>query len=135
MARGRKQAGPKGLSPPGPAGVGNRRQQSGRKDFGGYKAQDVGEFAAHASEVRDITAGRDFVEAPAVNPEKRPAPFDRQQLEVVRAWVKSRPLEPNNPASARIAYPRMWTTKRGRYTKFKLPGAGIYGIVRSRPTF
>ena len=135
MARDRKQAGPKGLTPPGRTGVGAGGRRQTRKDFGGYKAQDVGEFAAHASEVKDITAGRDFVEPAGSGHEKRPAAFDRQQLEVVRAWVKSRPLEPTAPAPARIPYPRMWTTKRGRYSKFKLPGAGVYGIVRSRPTF
>src|SRR5688572_19476626 len=125
-----KRSGPKGLAPPsGRGGVGKGGDK--KKDFGGYKTQDVGEFANHAGEIKDLVAGKDFVEGQHTKRETRPAPFDRRELEVVRSWVQSRPLEPNKPASALISYPRMWTTNRGRYTKFRLPGAGVYGLVRS----
>ncbi|MCK5689570.1 hypothetical protein KAI87_09895, partial [Myxococcota bacterium] len=54
---------------------------------------------------------------------------------VVRAWAEKRTLDATPQASAMVSFPRMWTTKRGRYAKFKAPGAGVYGLVRARPTF
>lgn len=119
-----------GPLPPVPQGRGGRQTS-----FGGYKKQDASEFADHADEVRSLAGGRDFVERPSAEHEKRPAPFDRQELQVVRSWTKRRPLEPTAPASAMVDYPRMWSTKRGRYSKFKIPGAGAYGLLRSRPTW
>ncbi|MEZ4270584.1 MAG: hypothetical protein R3C68_03860 [Myxococcota bacterium] len=123
----------RGPNPPRPSPP--RGNKKGAKNFGGYKTQDVEEFAKHAQEVKSLASGRDIVERKNPPREKRPPAFDRQQLQVVRSWVKSRPLEPLSPAAAMIAYPRMWTTKRGRYCKFKSPSAGAYGIIRSRPTF
>ena len=67
--------------------------------------------------------------------ERRPAPFDREELQVVRSWVHSRPLEASSPAAALVPYPRMWSTKRGRYSKFQVPGMGAFGLIRARPTF
>ena len=97
--------------------------------------EEVKETQAHANEVRSLHSGRDIVERPAQETEKRPAAFDRQELQVVRSWLKRRPLEPNRPASAMVAYPRLWTTNRGRYCRFKAPGGGNYALLRARPTF
>lgn len=114
-----------------------KKKSKKKKDFGGYSAQDVEEFAAHAAQIKKLASGEDIVETAAKvdATEKRPAAFDRDQLQVVRSWTRSRPLEPTHPASALIEYPRMWTTNRGRYAKFSLPGSGSYGILRARPTF
>jgi hypothetical protein len=109
--------------------------RGGGKSFGGYKRQDVAEFTEHADEVKEVQRGRDIVEAKNPERESRPAPFDRKELQVVRSWARGRPLEPTSPAATMIPYPRMWSSKRGRYSKFKLPGAGSYGLVRARPTF
>ncbi len=101
----------------------------------GYKAQEIEEFSDHAKKVKHLHEGNDVVEKRPPNQETRPAPFDRKELQVVRSWVKRRPLEPTHPASAMVEYPRMWTSKRGRYSKFSLPGTGAYGLLRARPTF
>ena len=99
-------------------------------------AQDVvAETQEHANEIRALVRGTDFVDSPNPDREKRPAPFDRKELQVVRSWAKRRPLEPTGPAPALIPYPRMWTTNRGRYCKFKAPGAAAYALIRARPTF
>lgn len=115
-----------GLKPP--PGKGRKGKQ------GRGKKQDLDETAAHAKEVRERTAGRDKVEERDTNPERRPAPFDRQELFVVRSWFKNRPLEPMPAAAALVPYPRMWTTKRGRYCQFRA-GRGVFALVRARPTF
>ena len=82
-----------------------------------------------------VAKGQDIVEGLTPDREKRAAPFDRKGLQEVRSWTRSRPLEPTSPAAALVEYPRMWTTKRGRYSKFRIPGAGTYGLLRARPTF
>ncbi len=82
-----------------------------------------------------MTRGKDIVDAHNATRERRPAPFDRRDLMVVRSWLSRRPLETMPAAAAMVPYPRMWTTKRGRYCRFRAPGAGVYGIVRARPTF
>jgi len=128
MAKGKKGA--KGPMPPPP-----KKGKSKKKTFGGYRVQDAGEFAEHADEVKGVTGGRDIVDVDTDDREKRPAAFDRKELQVVRSWARSRPLEPTSPAAAMVPYPRTWTTKRGRYSKFRLPGAGVYGLLRARPTF
>lgn len=101
----------------------------------GYRAQEISDFAADAERVKELHEGNDVVEVRPPDQEKRPAAFDRKELQVVRSWVKGRPLEPTNPAAAMIAYPRMWSSKRGRYAKVSLPGTGSYGILRARPSF
>ncbi len=88
----------------------------------------------HAEEVRSVSKGRDIVEAPATR-DGKPAAFDRKELMVARSWFERRPLETGTPATPMIAFPRMWTSKRGRYCKFMAPGAGVYGLLRARPTF
>jgi hypothetical protein len=108
---------------------GKGKGKSGKKD------ERHPETEAHAKEVREVTRGRDIVEKKATTHEKRPPAFDRKELMVVRKWLKDRPLEPNPSATAMIPFPRQWTTKRGRYCKFQAPGAGVYGLLRARPTF
>lgn len=123
---------------PHPPPPNRRKGASSRKpaqSFQGYTKQDLSDFRDHANEIRALSTGTDFVERRDHNPEKRPAPFDRKELQVVRSWVKSRPLEVNSPAAAMVPYPRMWTTKRGRYSKFRVSTAGAYGLIRCRPTF
>jgi hypothetical protein len=105
-----------------------------KKDFGGYKQQNLKDYDAHAQELKKLARGKDFVERAEGPMEKRPAPFDRAELEVVRQWLRSRPLEPTPAAAAKVPYPRMWTTKRGRYAQFKLAECN-FGLVRARPTF
>lgn len=130
----KEQHPPQGLQPPAPA-AGTSRGAPSPRSFGGYKKQDAGEFTEHAEEIKQLAKGHDIVEGPTHDREKRPAAFDRKGLQVVRSWSRSRPLEPTSPAAALVEYPRMWTTKRGRYAKFRIPGAGTYGILRARPTF
>ncbi|MBI3178554.1 MAG: hypothetical protein HYZ27_02775 [Deltaproteobacteria bacterium] len=101
---------------------------------------DPAETRRHAEEIRGQAKGRDTVESraraqDAAEREGKPAAFDGEDLLVVRSWLKRRPLETAPAAAALIQYPRMWTTKRGRYCKFKAPGAGVYGLLRARPTF
>lgn len=123
---------PPGLpAPPAPKGKGAHS----KRDFGGYKSQDVDEYAGHAAEIRALASGRDIVEMGARDAEKRPAAFDRKELGVIRSWVNRRPLEPTQPAAALVDFPRLWSTKRGRYCRFKAPGAGTYAILRARPSY
>ncbi|OGQ77765.1 MAG: hypothetical protein A2289_18955 [Deltaproteobacteria bacterium RIFOXYA12_FULL_58_15] len=127
----------KGPLPPSPRTNRDGRQGGGASGGGGggtKKGKDKNETAAHAREIREIARGRDIVEKMAAM-EKRPAAFDRKELMVVRSWMDKRPLEPKTAATAMIDFPRMWSTKRGRYCKFRAPGAGVYGLLRARPTF
>jgi hypothetical protein len=89
--------------------------------------------AEHAREVRAVARGKDIVEPLTRSRDASKAPFP--DLLVVRSWMKKRPIEATQPAAALVRFPRMWTTKRGRYCRFQAPGAGIYGLVRARPTF
>jgi hypothetical protein len=99
------------------------------------KGDHAAEVEEHAREVREVAKGKDIVEKTAVR-EKRPAAFDRKELMVVRSWLRRRPLEPTPNATALVQYPRLWNSKRGRYCKFKAPGAGgVYGLLRARPTY
>ncbi len=99
------------------------------------------EIRRHAEEIRAQNAGKDTLEkgagavAAPTGREAKPPGFDHRELLVVRAWLKRRPLETAPAAAALIQYPRLWATKRGRYCKFKAPGAGVYGLLRARPTF
>jgi hypothetical protein len=95
---------------------------------------DKADTSKHAEEVVSVAKGKDIVEQPAPR-EERPPGFDRKEMMVVRSWMERRPLEPASPATAMIEYPRMWTTKRGRYCKFKAPGGGVYALLRARPSF
>ena len=128
MARKKKAPSPK---PPSPKlrrdakkGVPGRTRGKKKKEkfFGGYKMQNLEEFEKHTEEVKTLARGKDIVEGLTSKAEQRPPAFDRQELQVVRSWLQRRPLEPTHPAAAMIAYPRMWTTKRGRYCKFRAPG-------------
>lgn len=103
--------------------------------FPGYRAQKADEFERHAAEVKAQQRGRSSVDSATEDREHRPAPFDRKELMAVRSWILTRPLEPTSPAAALVRYPRLWTTKRGRYARFRVPGAGIYALLRARPTF
>ncbi len=101
------------------------------------KGKNKSDTEAHAKEVREVIRGKDVLERP-VPPElreRKPAAFNRIDMIVVRGWLRNRPLEPPISATAMVAFPRMWTTKRGRYCKFNAPGAGAYGLVRARPSF
>ena len=92
----------------------------------------------HAREVRAVLMGQDIVEGLAGGAEgleTRPPAFEQRRMMMVRAWFGRRPLEPPMATAALVAFPRMWTTKRGRYCRFRAPGAGVYGILRARPTF
>ena len=111
-----------GLKPPSPP--------SGAKGKAGKHAETAG----HAKEIKEVAGGRSIVE-PKADSEKRPAAFESPDLLVVRSWLQRRPLEPKPTAPALVQYPRLWNTKRGRYCKFKAPGAGTYAILRARPTF
>jgi len=84
--------------------------------------------------VKAVSQGKSIVE-PKRDPEGHAAAFASQDLLVVRAWLERRPIEAAGPAPALVQYPRLWTTKRGRYCRFKAPGAGTYAILRARPTF
>ncbi len=114
---------PSGLQPPKPHG--------GQKPGGVRGKVDT---SKHAEEVRSVRRGRDIVEQSATRAGKPPA-FDRKELLVARSWFERRPLETGTLAAPLIRYPRMWATKRGRYCKFKAPGAGVYGLLRARSTF
>ncbi|MEO1482881.1 MAG: hypothetical protein AAFU77_12305 [Myxococcota bacterium] len=108
------------------------------QDGHGSQRQNREDFEAHAAEVKEVMRGKDVVESAvgAGTPvERAPAAFDGAKMNVVRSWLDSRPLEPKVSATTRIPYPRNWNTRRGRYCKFKAPGAGVYGILRARPTF
>ncbi|MEL6340947.1 MAG: hypothetical protein AAFP04_03655 [Myxococcota bacterium] len=89
----------------------------------------------HAREVRALMSGADHVENDSGSREQTPAAFRRTKRCAVRSWQENRPLEPSHTATAKVPYPRMWNTRRGRYCKFKAPGAGVYGILRARPSF
>ena len=117
--------GPRAGMRPGP-GMGGRGKPPNAK---------VAETAAHAKEVREVARGRDIVERPETQKEQTPAGFGNADMLVVRSWMQRRPLEAAAPAAALVHYPRLWTTKRGRYCRFQAPGAGNYGLVRARPTF
>jgi hypothetical protein len=133
MANRKGQSG-QGPMPPAP----NSSTSSGsslRESFGAYKKQEKSDFVDHASEVQDIIRGRDIVENRESSTEKKDAAFEHDELQVVRSWVKKRPLEAYKAPSALVAYPRLWNTRRGRYTRFALPGAGAYGLLRARPSF
>ncbi|MBN1962176.1 MAG: hypothetical protein JW841_14645 [Deltaproteobacteria bacterium] len=95
----------------------------------------VEETKEHADEVREVLSGRNIVELNKATRERQLAVFHSPDMLVVRSWMSRRPIESPQPASAMVAFPRMWTTNRGRYCSFKAPGAGRYGLVRSRPTF
>jgi hypothetical protein len=127
----------KGPMPPPPAGRDGRRGGGSQADGRGKKKKQPSKHPqteAHAQEVREVARGRDIVDGPKAQ-EKRPPAFDRKELLVVRSWLDRRPLEPTPQATALVQYPRLWATKRGRYCRFKAPGAGVYGLLRARPTF
>jgi hypothetical protein len=97
--------------------------------------QKVADTQAHAQEVRDVLAGRNIVEHDPATRERQLAAFHAPEMLVVRSWMSRRPLEGPVAAAALVAFPRLWTTERGRYCRFVAPGAGRYGLVRARPTF
>jgi len=87
----------------------------------------------HAQQVKELNQGKDFVESKP-RPEQAQKGFTPDVL-MVRSWLEKRPMEPANKTAAMIPYPRQWATKRGRYCKFRAPGAGTYALIRARPTF
>lgn len=120
-----------------PGGKPPPRGQGGGKNGPKSKGKNKSDTEAHAKEVREVIKGKDTLERP-IPPElreRKPAAFNRIDMIVVRGWLRNRPLEPPISATAMVAFPRMWTTKRGRYCKFNAPGAGAYGLVRARPSF
>jgi len=116
-----------GPTPPPPGGE-QRRGRSGLAQ---------GATQAHAREVVDVTAGRDAVVPSPRSRDERLGAFAGPAMLVVRAWLERRPVDaPPAPTPAMlVAFPRLWTTRRGRYCRFVAPGAGVYGLVRARPTF
>ncbi len=118
---GKRPRGVPGLAPPklGPKG----------------KKKDRSETEKHAKEVREVIRGKDIVERPAAAHERLPPTFDTQDLMAVRSWMKQRPFESNVSAAALVHFPRQWSTRRGRYCRFQAPGAGVYGVLRARPSF
>lgn len=130
-----KERNDKGLLTPATSKGSQRRVQDLGKKKKKAKHADT---EAHAREVREVIRGRDIVERTLTEAgvrERRPAAFERIDMIVVRNWLRQRPLEPLISATALVAFPRMWTTRRGRYCKFNAPGAGAYGLVRARPSF
>ncbi len=115
------------------------RPGPGGKKKDDKKKKATADTEAHAKLVREVIRGKDIVDKPHTSHEpsreRRPAAFHRIDMIVVRTWLRHRPLEPPLSATALVAFPRMWTTKRGRYCKFNAPGAGAYGLVRARPSF
>lgn len=98
----------------------------------------------HAHEVRNLLQGQDIVERnskesgstdAATGPTPNDASPEKQAMMSVKNWMKERPIDMPLPAAPMIQFPRMWTSRRGRYCKFKAPGAGTYGLVRARPSF
>jgi hypothetical protein len=90
---------------------------------------------AHAREVVEVTAGRDALEAAPASREQRLAAFQGPAMLVVRSWLERRPVDAPQAPATLVAFPRQWATMRGRYCRFVAPGAGVYGLVRARPTF
>ncbi|MDP7039714.1 MAG: hypothetical protein QGI45_11190 [Myxococcota bacterium] len=95
--------------------------------------QSHDELQEHAQQVRKLNQGQDFIEAPTDKDVDKKG-FEPDLL-LVRSWLEKRPLEPVNKAAAMVPFPRQWATKRGRYCKFRAPGAGTYALIRARPTF
>lgn len=97
----------------------------------------------HADEVRGVQGGQDIVEKDTLRRSRRRAPaspppqgvFSTQQFVEVKEWLRARPANVVAPTAPVIAFPRMWSTRRGRYCKFKSPGASGYGLMRARATF
>ena len=134
MADGKRQGGDTRPTPPPPAnagGIGARSAGASKEDRNKHKE----ETAEHAAEVRAVAGGKDIVENLRKDTERPSAGFEAEKLQVVRSWINRRPLEPTPAAAAMIEYPRMWTSKRGRYCRFRAPGAGMYALLRARPTF
>lgn len=125
------------LARPKETAAGKKKVQARGGRGGGQKQGGKEDTEEHAKEVKAVMGGQDIVESAAsgTEVEKRPAAFESDQMKVVRSWLDSRPLEPKTAATAMVPYPRNWNSKRGRYCKFKAPGAGVYGILRARPTF
>ncbi|MEM6732364.1 MAG: hypothetical protein AAF658_12465 [Myxococcota bacterium] len=126
------------LVPPRDGKAGRKKiQERGARHGGRQGGGSPEETEAHAKEVKALMRGQDIVEGAtqADLVEQTPAAFDGSKMKVVRSWMNSRPLEPVKQATTMVPYPRSWNTKRGRYCKFKAPGAGVYGILRARPTF
>ncbi|MBI5508952.1 MAG: hypothetical protein HY903_09380 [Deltaproteobacteria bacterium] len=92
------------------------------------------ETERHAAEVKATARGLSTL-IKSGDAEKRPPAFDSQDLLVVRSWCERRPIEPQSAASALVRFPRLWSTKRGRYCRFRAPGAGAIALLRARPTF
>lgn len=124
---GARHDGPGGPRPPPPAPAGRKARGAGGREHTG-----PGE---HAREGREPRRGGGGVERHPITREQRLAVFHTPEMLVVRSWLARRPLEPAVPAAALIAFPRDWTTRRGRYCRFAAPGAGVYGLLRARPTF
>ncbi len=113
---------------------GARLGGKGQRGTGKQKSKHP-ETEQHAREVREVARGRDIVERKGEAAESRPAVFRGSDMLFVRSWLQRRPLEAPSTAAALVHYPRMWTTRRGRYCRFVAPGAGSYGLLRARPSF
>jgi hypothetical protein len=120
------------------SGLAQPKRLPGRPKLGKGKGKNDPkhpETEKHAKEVREVARGRDIVDRSLLAREVRPPLFKNQDMLLVRSWMMRRPLEPTSPAAALVHFPRMWSTKRGRYCRFQAPGAGVYGLLRARPTF
>jgi hypothetical protein len=83
-----------------------------------------------------VSEGFDAVECSPENGEKVGKAFNGGALIAAKSWLKGRPGEPVANAAAVIKFPRMWSTQRGRYSRFKVPGGkGVYGLLRARPSY
>jgi len=111
-----------GPTPPPPA-------RQGRSGLG------QGATQAHAREVAAVAAGRDAVVPAPRTRDERLGAFHGPAMLVVRSWLERRPVDAPQAPATLVAFPRLWTTQRGRYCRFVAPGAGVYGLVRARPTF
>lgn len=113
-----------------PRGVSAR----GAKGTGPADESKHPETKKHAEEVQAVMRGLDIVEA-GTDREQNPAAFKNPDMLVVRSWMNRRPLEPTRDAAALVRFPRLWSTRRGRYCRFVAPGAGTYALLRARPSF
>lgn len=128
-----------GRKPPPSRGVPTRGGKGalagkGKGAAGGKDKPKHPETQKHAQEVKAVMRGLDIVDK-GLEQEHKPAAFQNSDMLVVRSWMNRRPLEPKRDAAAMVQFPRMWSTRRGRYCRFVAPGAGSYGILRARPSF
>ena len=117
------------------------QRPTGGRDVGisrGFDKEDKALTKGHAEEMRAIARGHNTLERSSAKPNNDNNEFFAKPTELlkVRSWVQNRPVDSASPPQAAlVAFPRLWTTNRGRYCRFQAPGAGSYGILRARPSF